>query len=192
MVIAATNRTGKIASPMANPVAEMASALPRVATNHRAMATAAMWLVIPCPVNRSRKIDTGSKAANGFRAMNRQAKGQSREHDCPERPNAQPIRQNPGPDHDDGRCGGANGIDQAPISVGQGKGGHDLTGEDRDEEGLSEAGGKAQQTRLPEENGRIVAQEGDGRGHCETGLSRTCVALRTVRMVPDQKPERYL
>ena len=45
-----------------------------MATNQRAIATIAIWLVIPCPVNRSRKIDSGSSAAYGLNAMNRHAK----------------------------------------------------------------------------------------------------------------------
>ena len=36
------------------------------------METTAIWVVIPCPEKRKQKITTGSKAAIGLKAMNKQ------------------------------------------------------------------------------------------------------------------------
>ena len=65
--------SGKNASPSAKPKVAMDSALPRAATNQRAMATTARWLSMPCPVNRNAKITSGNSHQTGLTAMKRHA-----------------------------------------------------------------------------------------------------------------------
>ena len=72
-----TKIIGKTAWPAEKPRAEIDSARPRAAENQRAIATTAMWLVMPCPKRRSAKITKGSKTANGLKAMNKQASASS-------------------------------------------------------------------------------------------------------------------
>ncbi len=76
-VISATKVTGITASPNEKPSAAIAIALPRVATNHRAMATKAICAIIPCPRNRSRKIVSTSVQTAGENAIARQARTSS-------------------------------------------------------------------------------------------------------------------
>ena len=51
----ATKITGSAAWPSAKPIAPTDSARPRLAANQRAIATMAIWLVIPWPKKRSPK-----------------------------------------------------------------------------------------------------------------------------------------
>jgi hypothetical protein len=57
---------GKIDCPTAKPSPEIDSASPRRATNQRAMATMASWLIIPCPRNLRRRMITASPATLVF------------------------------------------------------------------------------------------------------------------------------
>ena len=71
-VRSATKMMGSTASPTEKPSVAMDSALPRVATNQRLIATTAIWLVMPWPVRRRAKMITGSISAKGFTAIARQ------------------------------------------------------------------------------------------------------------------------
>lgn len=74
---------GRNAWPIENPRAEIDKARPRVATNHRAIATAAIWLIMPCPIRRNAKMTKGSNQSHGLIAIARQASANPRNANAP-------------------------------------------------------------------------------------------------------------
>ena len=58
--MAFTKIRGKQASAKAKPMVAIDSALPLDAENQRAMATVAIWLVMPCPVKRRARMTRGN------------------------------------------------------------------------------------------------------------------------------------
>jgi hypothetical protein len=49
-----TNRNGRLASPVFNPIDAIEVALPRWAANQRPTAVKAFWVIMPCPNSLSR------------------------------------------------------------------------------------------------------------------------------------------
>ena len=66
-----TTKRGNVASPKEKPGLAIDKALPRLATNHRDIATVAICVGMPCPESRRQKITTGSRAAQGLNAISK-------------------------------------------------------------------------------------------------------------------------
>ena len=69
-----TNITGKIASPMENPIIESDNALPLFLPYHLPIATAGIWISIPCPKNLKPKIIIGKYQIRFTKVMVKQSK----------------------------------------------------------------------------------------------------------------------
>ena len=64
---------GSIAWPSPTPIVEIDSALPREATNQRAIATTDRWLSMPCPKKRNAKITKTRRIGPRATNIDRQA-----------------------------------------------------------------------------------------------------------------------